>query len=51
MPAFLTVCVSLFTDTFNAACGLEFFRFLAAFLAFDICFGLFLVLFHGSKKL
>lgn len=51
MFEFLTGCVSLFTDTFNAACGLDFFQFLAAFLVFEVCFGLFLFLSHSRKKL
>lgn len=51
MLEFLTGCESLFTDTFSAACGLDFFQFLAAFLVFKVCFGLFLLLFRGAKKL
>lgn len=51
MLEFLAGCTGLFTDTFNAVCDLDYFQFLAAFLAFEVCFGLFLFLFHGSKKL
>lgn len=51
MLEFITGCEILFTETFTAACDLDYFRFLAAVLAFDICFGLFLLLFQKSKKL
>lgn len=51
MLEFLTGCVSLFSDTFNAACDLDYFQFLAAFLVFEVCFGLFLFFSHGAKKL
>lgn len=51
MLDFIAGCASLFTETFNAACGLDVFEFFAAFLVFDVCFGLFLFFFHGSKKL
>ena len=51
MLDFFSGCASLFSAIFNAACGLEYFRFLAAFLLFQVCLGLFLLIFHGSRKL
>lgn len=51
MLTFFSDCAGLFTRTFRAACGLELFRFLAALLLVQLCFGLFLLLFHGAKKL
>lgn len=51
MSEFLTGCLGLFTDTLSAVCGLDFFQFLAAFLTFELCFGLFLLLFQKGKKL
>lgn len=51
MLDFFSGCVSLFSKTFNTACGMEYFRFLAAFLLFQVCLGLFLLIFHGSRKL
>lgn len=51
MLEFFSGCAGLFTKTFNAACGLDYFKFLAALLLFQAAFGLFLYLYHGSKKL
>lgn len=50
MLDFFSGCASLFSDTFDAACGLDYFEFLAAFLVLDACFGLFLLISHGSKR-
>ena len=41
---------SLFTQIFNSACGLDFFRFLAAYLVFQVGLGLFLMFYHGTRK-
>ena len=51
MLEFFSGCASLFSGTFNAACGLDFFRFLAALLALEVLVGLYLTLYHGSKRL
>ncbi|MEA4934751.1 MAG: hypothetical protein VB071_14380 [Lawsonibacter sp.] len=51
MLTFFSDCAGLFTSTFNAACSLEFFKFLAAFLLLETCFGLFLYLHHGMKRM
>lgn len=50
MIVFFTACCSLFTDTFNAAMTVEFFRFLAGYIALAVCYGLFLLLYKGAKK-
>lgn len=51
MLEFFSGCASLFSRTFNAACGLEFFKFLAALIALEILVGLYLTFYHGAKKL
>lgn len=51
MLSFFTDCAGLFTQVFDAACDLEFFQFLAAFLALLVCLSVFLNIYHGSKKL
>lgn len=50
MLTFFSGCASLFTHIFNTACGLDFFRFLAAYLVFQVGLGLFLMLYHGTRK-
>lgn len=50
MLTFFSGCASLFTHIFNTACGLDFFRFLAACLVFQVGLGLFLMLYHGTRK-
>lgn len=51
MIDFFSGCSGLFSDIFQAACELEFFRFFAGFLVFQIFLGLFLLIYHGSRKL
>jgi len=51
MISFFTACCSLFTDTFNAALTVEFFRFLAGTIALGVCYGMFLLFYRGSKRL
>lgn len=51
MLTFISDCAGLFTETFNAACGLDFFRLLAALVVVQLCFGLFVYLYHGTRKL
>lgn len=48
---FLAACAGLFTDTFNAACGIEFFEFLASVLLFVVAFGVFQAFSNGLRKL
>ena len=50
MLTFFSGCASLFTNIFNTACGLDFFRFFAAYLAFQVGLGLFLMFYHGTRK-
>lgn len=51
MLEFFSGCASLFSGTFNAACALDFFKFLSALLALEVLVGLYLTLYHGTKKL
>lgn len=51
MLSFISGCTGLFTDTFDAANGLEFFGFLSALILFQVCLGVFLYLYRGTKKL
>ena len=51
MLEFFTGCVHLFDMTFDAAVQLDFFTFLAGALALQVCFGLFLLFYRGTKKL
>lgn len=51
MLQFFTDCAGLFNHIFQAACQLEFFRFLAALLMLLGGLAVFLLLFHGSKRL
>lgn len=51
MLDFFSACVGLFSQVFHAACSLEYFRFLAAFLLLLVCLGVFLNLYHGARKL
>lgn len=50
MLTFFTDCVGLFAGTFNAAMGIEFFRFLVLVFILQISFGLFFYIYRGSKK-
>lgn len=51
MLEFFGACAGLFTRIFNAACGLDLFRFFAALLLVELCFGLFLMLQRGLRKM
>jgi hypothetical protein len=51
MLTFFSGCAGLFTNIFNAACSLEYFKFLAAFLLVQTCLGLFLYFHHGLKRM
>lgn len=51
MLTFFSGCASLFTHIFNTACGLDFFRFFAVCLVFQVGLGLFLMFYHGTRKL
>ena len=51
MLDFFSTCVGLFSQVFNAACSLDYFRFLVAFLLLLVCLGVFLNLCHGVRKL
>lgn len=51
MLDFISDCAGLFSLVFNAACSLDYFRFLAAFVLLLVCLGVFLLIYHGSKKL
>lgn len=50
MLQFFTDCAGLFNHIFQAACQLEFFRFLTALLMLLGGLGVFLLIFHGSRK-
>lgn len=51
MLTFFSCCAALFSATFNAACGLDYFKFLAAVLLVLVAFNLFLLLSHGFRKM
>ena len=48
---FLIGCGSLFTHTFNAAWHLDIFKLLVAMIFFRVSLGLFLTLYHGTKRM
>lgn len=51
MLDFFSGCAGLFSLVFNATCGLEYFRFLAAFVVLLVCLGIFMRIYHGTKRL
>lgn len=50
MIDFFLACAGLFTDTFNAALQLDLFIFLASVLLIQVAFGLWFLIYRGSKK-
>ena len=50
MLQFFTDCAGLFNDIFQAVCALEFFCLLAALLTLLGGLGVFLLIFHGSRR-
>ncbi len=48
---FILDCAGLFNDVFSAVFQLDFFQFLVAFLVFEVLLGLFLLLYHGTRKM
>lgn len=51
MLSFFSGCISLFSNTFNAAMEVGFFRFLGGYIILAVCFGLFHMLHRGAKKM
>ena len=51
MLDFFSGCAGLFSIVFNAACGLEYFRFLSAFVLLLVCLGVFLRIYHGARRM
>lgn len=51
MINFLSGCASLFTNTFNVACGMDFFEFLAGVLLFLTAFAVFQAFSRGLRKM
>lgn len=51
MLDFISDCSGLFTDTFNAAMGVEVFFILSSFLLIKVSFALFSMLHRGLRKL
>ena len=51
MIDFFLACAGLFTDTFNAALQLDVFMFLASVMVIQVSFGLWFLIYRGSKKM
>ena len=51
MLEFIQGCASLFNDTFQAASGEEYFRFLGAFLLVEVFIAFFRFLLRDSRRL
>lgn len=51
MITFFADCCGLFTHVFEAAMAVEFFVFIGGFIALTVCYGLFMLLYKGAKKL
>lgn len=51
MLEFFVDCAGLFSRIFDTACGLELFKFFAALLLVELCFGLLLTLQRGLRKM
>ena len=51
MSNFLTGCIRLFSMTYHAAVNMvAFFEFMAGVLALGCCYGVFLMLYRGTRK-